>query len=108
MILRYDESHARGVAQWRLIDVMAPLLAPDGHPYEVTALPCTARPEWWDDDARPADQRVAATLCRHDCPAIHECNLRRLDLGKPSGVWAGKIYRAKTREPDREEVHAEV
>jgi hypothetical protein len=63
-----------------------------GRVYEAPQLPCTERPEWWDEDARRADQRAAIALCRTSCPALAACEDRRVRLsGTVGGVWAGVI-----------------
>jgi hypothetical protein len=63
---------------------------PDGQAYEPVALPCTVRPEWWDEDAPPGDRRAAEALCATECPALLACAVMRDSL-QPyvGGVWAG-------------------
>jgi hypothetical protein len=82
-----------------LVDLLirSALVDEHGRVYEAPQLPCTDRPEWWDEDARRADQRTAIALCRTDCPALAACEDRRVQLsGTVGGVWAGVVMRRGT------------
>lgn len=48
---------------------------------------------WWDEDARPDERALAATLCRR-CPALLACAEAADALGtQASGTWAAQYRR---------------
>jgi hypothetical protein len=72
----------------RIIGEFQPLRDADGIVYEW--VPCMSQPHAWDEDALIGVRRNAALVCKTQCPALADCNQRRLQLGdKAKGVWAG-------------------
>ncbi|WP_162177312.1 WhiB family transcriptional regulator [Actinotalea ferrariae] len=67
-----------------------------GHPAVCHTVPVTERAAWTSDD--PAEQRVAADLCR-PCPALTACRDYGRAYPKERGVYGAETETDRRRKP---------